>query len=472
MLSQTILKHLRPCQVTGYTIATVLHYYGFFWDRGVGKTLLELCIALNKIQYGKVLIVTKENLIHDNILQELNRFVKEHDFPEFRFATLLGSRKVISVKKKIFESHHVPDNYKPQVYLTSFNVFRDLWDEICSGIQTLIVDESGLLRNTWSKISLAFRHAKDKYNFENIYLLSGLPAPNSELEYFTQLYLIAQDKFGKSFEKYKEENFRIAKQSEPNPGKYILKNPTEFKEKLRDVSEYISRHDIFKNIPEPIQLKRYFVLTEEQQVYYDIVITQTKKFIREYSGTATEILIPYIVKQIRWLQVICGLYVAEDGTKVKLKTNLYDTIWDTIEDVYEPVLFWCNFDYEQASIVNYLAKKGRNVGFVHGGQSKEYQRVARQAFKDGKVQNLVLKPQSNAHGHNFQNVCSFAVYSTLTYSLDNKEQSFDRIFRPPYKKACTELCLIAKDTVQEIIYEAIQNKKNSALEVLNYLKTN
>lgn len=470
-LPQIICDNLRQCQKDGYQLSKTRNKYGFFWDRGVGKTILELCIASNQIQYGKVLIITKEDLIYDNILQELDRLTKI-GFPEFRFSVLLGTRKIISIKNKIFESHHIPDNYKPQIYLTSFSVFRDLWEEVCINIKTLIVDESGLLRNHWSKLSLAFRHAQDKFNFENIYLLSGLPAPNSEPEYFTQLYLIGQNLFGKSFEKYKEENFRIAKQNEPNAGKYVLKNPDEFKEKLKQVSQYISRHDIFKNIPEPILLKKYFTLTDEQRIYYDIVITQTKKYIREHSGFTIEILIPYIVKQIRWLQVICGLYVAEDGTRIRLKTNLYDTIWDSIEDTYEPILFWCNFDWEQANIVNYLVRKGKNVGFVHGNQSKEDQRIARQAFKDGKVQYLVLKPRSNAHGHNFQNVCSFAVYSTLTYSLDDKEQSFDRIFRPPYRKACTELCLIAKDTIQEPIYNAIQNKKNSALEVLNYLKTN
>ncbi len=470
MLNPKLISKLRSYQVTGYTIATAVNRYGYFWDMGVGKTILELCIINYHKNLGKVLIVTKEDLIYDNILQQMNTLTKECDYPEFRYAVLTGDRKSIYIKKKIFESQYIPDNYKPEVYITSFNVFRDLWEVIGKDIRTLIVDESGLLRNVWSKISIAFRHAMDKYNFPNVYLLSGLPAPNSELEYFTQLYLIGQDKFGKSFERYKEENFRIAKKDEPNTGKYVLKKPEEFKEKLKSVSQYISRHDVFKDIPEPIILKKYFSLTDEQKVYYDIVITQTKKYIREHSGESIEVLIPYLVKQIRWLQIISGLYISEEGNNTRLKTNLYDTIWDTVEDVNEPILFWCNFDYEQANIVNYLAKKGRSVGFVHGGQKKEEQRIARQAFKDGRVQNLVLKPRANAHGHNFQGVCSFAIYPTLTYSLDDTEQSIDRIFRPPYKKACTILFLIAKDTIQEVIYDAVRNKKNAALEVLNYLK--
>lgn len=469
IIPTTLLKSLRQCQVAGIDIAYLRNFYAFYWDMGVGKTALQICIALLKKSKGTVLVVTKEELIKDNIMKECERLQKS-GLPEFNYSILIGARKSILLKKKIFESSYLKQSQKPEIYFTSFNVFKDLWEYICVGVKTLIIDESGLLRNVYSRVSIAFRHAKDKFDFENVYLFSGLPAPNSEIEYFTQMYLIAPELFGKSFENYKSENFRVAGQKENNPGKLVLKDPERFKVKLKEVSQYIGRSEIFDKIPELIRIVKYFDLTEQQRIYYDLVINQTKKYIREHSGESIEVLFPYIAKQAIWLQIICGYYISEDGKQTKLPTNLYDTLYDVTKDKNEPIIIWCNFNYEQASIVNMLAKKGKEVAFVHGGQRKQERSMARQVFLDGKAQYLVLKPRANAHGFNFQNVCNFAIYPTLTYSLDDNEQSITRIFRPPFKKVCTAVSLVARDTIQEVIYEAIKNKRSSALEVLNYLK--
>lgn len=467
IIPQNRLEKFRPHQMAGAELATHTTHYCYFWDRGVGKTLLCNAIAKIKVSHNgyKVLIVTKENLIYDNIVPDMKLW-----FPEISFVVLAGARKHIANIKRILKSNMIPESQKPKVYITSFGVFRDIWDIICEGMDVLIIDESGLLRNAQSKLSVAFRHASDKYNFKCVYPMSGLPAPNSELEYFTQLYMVAPEIFGKSFNAYKEQNFRIARKAENNSGKYILKNPAEFREKMKPVSSYISRHDVFKNIKEPLRLKRYFDLTDEQQIYYYLVITQTKKYISDRQSEPIETLIPFLVKQVRWMQVICGLYKSEEGGQKELKTNLYDTMIDAIEDVNEPILIWCNYDYEQLKIINRLAKLGKSVSFVHGSQKQKDQRKARQAFKDGHVQYLVLKPGANAHGHNFQTVCSFAAYTSTTYSLDAKDQSTDRIFRPPYTKVCTILNLIARNTIAEVMDNAVENKRNVAMDVLNYLK--
>jgi len=467
IIPQTTLKKFREHQVVGVEKAMQTTHYCYFWDRGVGKTLLCNAIATIKALHNKyqVLIVTKENLIYDNIVPDMKAW-----FPAINFVVLAGARKHIINVKKILKSRLLSEADKPKVYITSFGVFRDICDIVCDGMDVLIVDESGLLRNAQSKISVAFRQANDKYNFKGIYLLSGLPAPNSEIDYFTQLSLIAPESFGKTYNSFRNQHFKLSKRSESKSRKYSLKTPVDFRDKLKLVSSYISRHDIFKGIKEPIKLKRYFDLTEEQQVYYDIVITQTKKYISERSGKSSQKIIPFLVKQVRWMQVICGLYRAEDGTQKELKTNLYDTMIDSLEDINEPVLIWCNYDYEQLMIINKLVKIGKRVSFVHGSQKQKDQRRARQAFKNREVQFLVLKPGANAHGYNFQNVCSFAVYTTTTYSLDNKDQSTDRIFRPPYTKVCTILNLIARNTIAEVMDSAVDNKRDVAMEVLNFLK--
>ena len=90
-------------------------------------------------------------------------------------------------------------------------------------------------------------------------------------------------------------------------------------------------------------------------------------------------------------------------------------------------------------------------------------------FKDGTYQYLIANPQSAAHGLTFVN-CSYAVYFSLTYSYELAKQSQDRIHRIGQDSKCTYYYLIARDTIDEVVYKAVQEKKNLSESVLFYLK--
>ena len=90
-------------------------------------------------------------------------------------------------------------------------------------------------------------------------------------------------------------------------------------------------------------------------------------------------------------------------------------------------------------------------------------------FKSGKYQTLIANPQSAGHGLTFTH-CSDAVYYSLAYSWELLKQSQDRIHRIGQTSSCTYHYLIAKDSIDEVIYKSVNEKKKLSEAVLQYLK--
>ena len=74
-----------------------------------------------------------------------------------------------------------------------------------------------------------------------------------------------------------------------------------------------------------------------------------------------------------------------------------------------------------------------------------------------------------AHGQTLTN-CSYAVYFSLSHSLELQDQSEDRIHRKGQINKCTYYFLLAKNTVDSSILDALQGKRDVAEAILNHIK--
>jgi SNF2 family DNA or RNA helicase len=108
---------------------------------------------------------------------------------------------------------------------------------------------------------------------------------------------------------------------------------------------------------------------------------------------------------------------------------------------------------------------------VYGDVSLTQKNENIKAFKEGKVQYLVANPASADKGLTLTNA-HFAIYFSLGYSYELFKQSIERIYGDiiKQKQRCTYYILIAKGTVDRIIYNAIQNKGDMSVDILNHLK--
>ena len=439
------------------SIAKEKDKFAFYLDLGLGKSLLALSIVNAK--GGKALIVTKQILIRSVWTKDIQKF-----FPNMSYVVLCGTKAECKAKRALLNA---------TVYFINHEQFLRSWQDICRDIDILIIDESSIMRNHVAKITSAYIKAEGVHKFPNIYLLSGLPAPNRSQEYFSQIRLLDSSIFGNNYQTFAAEYFKSIKKD----GKriFVLKDPNNFHEKLKNISIYIAKEDL-KDIPGKLFVQEYLQLTEAQKFYYDIIINDAKDYVRQHSTLNINLQDNvFFAKIIKCLEVFCGFYIKvnSDGKKqiIKIKTQLYDKMWSKLEEIPgKQCIIWTIFDYEQIRVVNYLIEKKKGVSFITGGHSDKEKQLAIESFKKGEVQYLVLKSSSMKYGLNLQN-CTYSLYTSHNYSLDDFEQSQGRTHRGlTQKNICTYISFSFEDTISETIYQALRDKKEVAMSVLNYLK--
>ncbi|MCD6200153.1 MAG: hypothetical protein J7K15_16555, partial [Deltaproteobacteria bacterium] len=213
--------------VTGFKIEKldIDKYYGFILDgdhlyltddfivhHNTGKT----CTALEIYRHHKVktLVICPLSLIEGAWFEEIyNRY------PDIEASNLWAAKKRSPVAfNKALEKEMCIINYES---------FRTIDKKLASaGFEMAIIDESARIR-TWKKNSTADKVINFCDNVKYVYELSGVPAPNNMLEYWTQIRILDPLLWGKSFYK-----FRIKYFNPGGYGGYTWKVKPEYEKKL------------------------------------------------------------------------------------------------------------------------------------------------------------------------------------------------------------------------------------------------
>jgi SNF2 family DNA or RNA helicase len=170
-----------------------------------------------------------------------------------------------------------------------------------------------------------------------------------------------------------------------------------------------------------------------------------------------------VVEIMKARQLTSGFCYGQNGVYQTGKSKLNELAELLQEIGNKQVIIWCCFVHEIAEILKLLP----DAAALYGG-TKDRDKVISD-FQTGKCRYLVANPQSAGHGLTFVN-CSYAIYFSLDYSWEMNKQSQDRIHRIGQNHKCTCCYLLAEETIDEVIYEAVQNKKKLSEEILKYLR--
>jgi len=183
-------KELFEHQKRGIGIALREPRWGFWWEPGCGKT--RLIVEAMKEIGGRCLIVAPLSILSSVWEEEL-----------FQSAQELKVINLWNVKKRDRKEACLVGD----VVLANYETFRIHEKDLDPrSFKTLVIDESSKLKDKGSKISkAALRFGKQ---VERCYLLSGTPAPNSELEYFPQIDLLSPGLLGFSYWSFRNVYFR------------------------------------------------------------------------------------------------------------------------------------------------------------------------------------------------------------------------------------------------------------------------
>lgn len=337
-----------------------------------------------------------------------------------------------------------------------------------------ILDESNRIKTPSAKVTRTVvssgRYAKYKRT------LCGTPITNSPFDIYTQFRFLDPDfwkntNYGLSaFEDFKT-FFGIWEKG------YNSKNGREFKQcvayqNLHILSELVSslasrvlKEDVLKDLPPKLYAYRGFDMTPKQVNLY---VQIEEEFMAEING---ELLFTplAITRSLRLQQVVCGYLPTGDEnacTPIDAKNPRLQLLNEICQDLPHKAIIWARFIHDIDMICDMLGDKAvRWDGTVSDEQREENKYRFKKEPVD-KVQFLVATPDSMSEGHTL-NEAKTMIYYSNSYKLKDRLQSEDRNHRAGQYAQVNIIDLVANNSKDIEIIEALRAKFDSASLVVD-----
>ena len=384
-----------------------------FLDTGLGKTLIELCVAQNYVQHTNkpVLIITP--------LAVAFQFIKE--------AEKFGLGKIEYSKDGTYSSDIVICNYER---LGKFD---------SNDFDCVILDESSILKNakgaTRNMVTTFMK--KVKYRF----LFTATPSPNDFIELGTSSealgYLGYTDMLGRFFKNNEDTispinigtKWRLKGHAEKSFFDWVsswsisMRRPSDlgFNDKDFELTQLITNHNVIKNHNNMIE--------ENGQILLFNKIKKTRKEIAQERRSS-------IVE-------LCE-------KSVELANN------------HDVSVYWCNLNNEG----DLLSKIDKTAIQLKGSMSIDEKEDILLNFSSGDIKKLITKAKMTSFGLNWQH-CNHTVFFP-TFSYEQYYQAIRRFYRFGQKRDVI-VDLVYSDGMQRVVQslEAKKDKANRLFSSLN-----
>ena len=314
-----------------------------------------------------------------------------------------------------------------------------IWDHV-------FIDES-FIRNPQAKVTEFFTSS-----FRDVphrWMLTGLPNPESRLDYFNQLKWLDGEAFGhKTYWQFRAECF------EPKAYGYGWR-PKKGMAKAIDAvvgdrAFVLSREAA--GIPDmKVYQKRVLQLPSKWRKQYDAM---EQAYVRKIGKKTEET--GFSVVRWSWMRQLCGGFIEKKLTwagKIKELTTLL-----TGELADEQVVVWFAFDPEINTAHAALKKAGVQSAIYAGSVAPRNRRVRRASFDKGSIRVLLVQEALGKQSLQLA-ASSTAIYYSNSTSFDARSQSEDRILDTEKKQPLLYLDMIVENTVDQDIRDVLVEKR-------------
>jgi len=427
----------------------------FAIDMGLGKTAIALH-TVHKLNLPTLVIAPLKvtyNTWPDEILDwELDKYV---------------TIEVLHGKDKLQKFHT-----EAQIHAINYEGLPWLYEQLYKlykagkplPYKALVLDESTYIKDPTSKRFEILKAMSGMFQYRAC--LSGTPAPNSLMDLWAQYYILDEgEALENSYYRFRD--------------KYFEKNPfNRYDWNIRFGAENL----IYKKIsPRTFRLssadhislpKRIFsrinldLSTKERQMYKAF----KKDFILVLDDTDIESLnTTSLSTKLR--QFVHGAIYEnfDDGTR---KTHyLHSTKVRALQQLLESipgknVICFIQFQFE----VDMLLKSFPGTPFITGSSKNKESNMYLEQWNKGEVPLLIAHPKSIVRGLNLQKCVNIIVWFALPWSLDDYMQANKRLHRPGQKETVIIQHLIMNNTIDNHVFEALNDKEMTQGRLLEYLR--
>lgn len=292
---------------------------------------------------------------------------------------------------------------------------------------------------------------------KRLHLLSGVPAPEGITDYFGQIYLLDRgERFGRGIT-----HFRKTYTDEDKYTRKVTPKPGAEKAVARKISDIccIMREEDYLDLGKPTVIQRPIILEPDEMRLY-------KKFARE--------LILELPNDVE--------IEAENGSALhqKLMQFASGAVYDAerkVHPVHEHKL------EELMEVRSELQGSPLLIAYWHKSSLARLRKLLPKAivmdreakavkpWNDGRIQDLLIHPQSAGHGLNMQYGPGHTLlFFDNPFPLELYMQTIKRIARPGQKKPVKVIHLTTRGTIDEAVVPGLIEKDKSQDRVRQYIR--
>ncbi len=419
----------------------------YLMEMGTGKTLTTIALAGELNRQNKVLkmLIVAPKSIVPVWEQEFKKFA---DF-DYNLCILSSSA---SKKEEVLE------NMCGEILQIAVVNYESAWrieTKLTEWNPDMIVcDESTKIKNPQAKASKCM-HKLGKDSKFNL-ILTGTPVVNSPIDFFSQYKFLDRSIFGDSFYRFRNKYAILGGYGNHQIIGY--NNLAELTGKVHEIACRVKLADAV-DLPSFIDETRLIELEPKAKRTYQSLAMDSYVQLASGEVTAQNVLTQLLILS----QITGGFIKGDEGEAEQISTAKLDALEDVIDVCLgenKKVVVFARFVAEIKAIEKLLKKKGIGYALIFGEVKDRASEVDKfQSNEDCKV--FVGQIQTVGMGLTLT-AGSVAVYYSLDFNYANYEQSRARIHRIGQKEKCLYIHLIAKDTVDEKILQALKQKKSVA----------
>lgn len=343
----------------------------------------------------------------------------------------------------------------------------------------MVVDESQRIKTPSAKrtkrVHVLGEFAKSKR------IASGTLVANSPIDLFSQFHFLAPNLLGTtSYRSFVAEFSQLLPPHNPlvqnirarapysNPqiverdinGNPIYRN-------LRKLAALMSPHtyrvtkEECLDLPEKIYQTHFFRLTPPQRKLYD-TMAQEMRYMRDDGQVDIFTALTMISK----LQQVTSGFIMVDGEATELPESgpRIKALEDLMEDIEGSVIIWARFRAE----IKQIAALFPEAVTYYGDTSRKEREEAVNNFQNKTARIFIANPAAGGTGLTLT-AAQTVIYYSCSFSLEHRVQSEDRCHRIGTRHPVVYIDMVAQDTVDERVANALQTKQATAKEIMEHV---
>lgn len=419
-----------------------------FLEMGLGKSVITLTaiyeLMLERFEVDRVLVIAPLRVARNTWPEEIEKW---SHLKGLTYAVAVGTEK--ERLEALYSDAHI--------YI--INRENVEWLIARSGIafnfDMVVIDELSSFKSHQSKRFKSLM--KVRPNIKRIVGLTGTPSSNGLMDLWAEYRLLDMgERLGKFIGRFRDSYFDPDKRNQHMIFSYKPKPGAEeaIYEKISDITISMKGTDYLK-LPDLVMSEMPVSLNQKEKETLDVMKRDLITTIKGEDITASNAA----ALSNKLLQMANGAVYDDNGSV----TQIHDRKLEKLEDIIEaangkPVLIAYWFKHDLLRIQNRF-----KVEVLTSSDSIK-------KWNGGKIQIAAIHPASAGHGLNLQAGGSTLVWFGLTWSLELYQQTNARLYRQGQTDTVIIHHLIAKETMDERVMDALNKKNNTQSALIDAVK--